>query len=206
MAIYSSIQSLLDDLISFPALLPDSRLATLHELGEYIRRKQENGEPAKLNFICTHNSRRSHLSQIWAEVWAYHFNLIDFTAYSGGTEATAFHPNAISALQKQGFVITGDQSENPRYQVRFGEDSPLIECWSKEYSDPENPATGFGAVMVCDSAEEACPFVAGAEKRFGITYTDPKLSDGTPEQEQTYQQRSLQIGGELYLAFQHATR
>lgn len=205
MTYYPQIQALVNDIIQSPPKLSQERMALLEELGDYIRGRHEAGDHVRLNFICTHNSRRSHLGQIWAQVWASHFGLEDFESYSGGTEVTAFHPNAISALRNQGFEIQGDQSPNPHYEVKFGAETPIVECWSKVYSDRSNPATDFAAVMVCDSAEEACPFVAGAQKRLGITYIDPKVSDGTPEQDATYRERSLQIGAELYLAFQHAT-
>lgn len=205
MNFFPAIRSLVDGIVEHPPAVSEERMSLLEDLGDYVRERKESGEGVKLNFICTHNSRRSHLGQIWAQVWASYFGLEDFESYSGGTEATAFHPNAISALRNQGFEIQGDDSSNPHYEVRFGEDTPSIECWSKVYSDRANPPTGFGAVMVCDSAVEACPFVPGAQRRLGITYIDPKVSDGRPEQDATYRERSLQIGAELFLAFQHAT-
>ncbi|MBW2160612.1 MAG: hypothetical protein JRH14_11750 [Deltaproteobacteria bacterium] len=41
-----------------------------------------------------------------------------------------------------------------------------VECFSKTYDDPGNPAEGFVAVMTCSEADEACPVVSGAALRF----------------------------------------
>ena len=55
--------------------------------------------------------------------------------YSGGTEATAFNPNAIRALKNLGFRIEGDTSNtNPNYSVKFGEGLQTI-CFSKTFDD-----------------------------------------------------------------------
>jgi arsenate reductase len=50
----------------------DERKALLQPLVDYIQNKVNLQEQIRLNFICTHNSRRSHLSQIWAQTMAFH--------------------------------------------------------------------------------------------------------------------------------------
>ena len=55
--------------------------------------------------------------------------------------------------------------------------------------------------MTCDSANEACPMVLGAEGRFPITYEDPKAFDNTPLQDEKYLKRSIQIATELHWVF-----
>ena len=59
--------------------------------------------------------------------------------------------------------------------------------------------------MTCDHASENCPIVPGAEKRISITYLDPKISDGTPEQKAVYEERSLQIATEMKYVFSQVT-
>ena len=55
------------------------------------------------------------------------------TTHSGGTEATAFNPNAIQALNTLGFIITSkDSSDNPLYHVDFGGLKSSV-CFSKVY-------------------------------------------------------------------------
>ncbi len=155
-------------------------------------------------FICTHNSRRSHMGQIWAQVLAEHFGIEGVNTYSGGTEATAFHPNAVTGLGKSGLVISSDEAEtNPRYNVSWNEEGPQLSgVFSKKFSHEVNPQQGFLAIMVCSSADEACPFVPGAESRVAIPYDDPKAFDGTSQEAAKYEERSIQIARELAWMYQ----
>lgn len=175
---------------------------SLESLAAYLKDKIAAKRPARLNFICTHNSRRSHFGQVMAQVLAARMGLTIET-YSGGTEGTAFHPNAVSALRNLGIEIKKlDETQNPHYRITTGVLS--TETFSKVFSEAPNPQKEFAAIMVCSSADEACPFVAGAEKRISLPFEDPKLSDGTPEQAATYRDRALQIGTELAWAFQRS--
>ena len=154
---------------------------------------------APLVFICTHNSRRSHLCQIWAHTFAWLYGLDHVTCFSGGTEATAFHPNAVRALESCGFHISSDStSRNPHRRVTFSSLAESMEAWSKTYDDPANPTAGFAAVMTCSDADEACPVVPGAVARFPIRYDDPKVADDTPHEAEVYLQRCRQIAAEMF--------
>ena len=156
-----------------------------------------------LNFICTHNSRRSHLAHIWATVMANHLKLPELACYSGGTQATAMHPNTIAALTRAGFQVNIESNSaeyNPVYLVHYSAELKPERCYSKVYNQPPNPKDNYLAVMTCSEADDACPIVVGASKRHAITYDDPKISDGTPMESATYDQRSEQIAIEmLYL-------
>lgn len=185
----------------FPNLVPQlsqERRECLAQIAEYVIQKGRDRHPAKLMFICTHNSRRSQMSQLWAQTFAYHFGLTFVRTYSGGIEATAFNPRAVAAMQRAGFNIEKSQGENPIYVVRYAEQATAMTAWSKMYDDSENPQSHFAAIMTCEEANEACPIVGGAEKRFTLTYVDPKVSDGSPQESQTYDQRCWQIAIEMY--------
>ena len=52
----------------------EERKIILQPLINYINLKLNNSEDIRLNFICTHNSRRSHLAQVWAQTMAEYFN------------------------------------------------------------------------------------------------------------------------------------
>jgi len=182
--------------------IPAQRKADLAALGEYVRQKRGAGLPAKLTFICTHNSRRSHLSQIWAQVAAAWFNINGVETYSGGTEATAFNPRAVNALRACGLEIDSENpnATNPLYRVRYSAEAPPLECFSKVFDQPPNPSTGYCAVMTCSQADDACPIVSGCDLRVAIRYEDPKAADDTPEEAARYARRSAQICREvLYL-------
>ena len=179
------------------------RKNVLQHLVSYIQEKKETKEPIRLNFICTHNSRRSHLSQIWAQTMSIYFGIRNISCYSGGTEATAMFPKIVETLSGQGFqALKLSESANPVYAVKFDENEPPIICFSKEYDHDINPKTLFGAVMTCNHADEGCPMVAGAEARFSITYDDPKRFDNTDLQAEKYIERSLEIGQEMWWVFQ----
>lgn len=178
------------------------RQAVLKPLADYIQNKVDSNQEIRLNFICTHNSRRSHLSQIWAQTMAFHFNIKNFFCYSGGTEATAMFPKVAETLTNQGFEIQKiSDTENTVYAVKFDENQHPIICFSKTYFDEFNPKTNFSAIMTCNNADEGCPMVFGADSRFPIKYDDPKAFDGTELMNEKYAERSLQIASEMYYVF-----
>ena len=178
------------------------RKKTLQPLVEYIQEKVNTQQPVRLNFICTHNSRRSHLSQVWAQALAAFYKIPDVVCYSGGTEATALFPKVAETLEQQGFEITKlSEEKNPVYSIKFAENEHPVIGFSKTFDHSFNPISHFAAIMTCSQADEGCPFIAGAEKRFPITYEDPKAFDGTEEQNQKYLERSTQIATELKYVF-----
>jgi arsenate reductase len=182
--------------------IPAKRKAILQPLITFIQSKRDKNETIRLNFICTHNSRRSHLSQIWATTMAYHFQVKNIFCYSGGTEATALFPKVAEKLAKQGFeVLRLSESANPIYAIKYAEDEPPITCFSKTYNDNFNPKSHFGAVVTCNSADENCPVVFGAEQRFSIKYDDPKAFDSTDLMDAKYAERSLEIAEEMFYVF-----
>ncbi|SHF16473.1 arsenate reductase [Fodinibius roseus] len=178
--------------------ISQARKGKLAQLAGYIRAKKGSGDPARLTFICTHNSRRSHLCQIWSAVMAEYLGLDHIQTYSGGTEATAFNPRAVAAVERAGFKVEDPGGENPRYNVFFDENKEPLVCFSKRFDDSHNPRRNFAAVMTCTDADENCPVVPGAEKRFSIPYVDPKESDGTPGEMETYDKRCRQIAMEMF--------
>ncbi|WP_066218358.1 arsenate-mycothiol transferase ArsC [Formosa haliotis] len=182
--------------------LTEERKQTLQPLIDYIQDKHSNQATIRLNFICTHNSRRSHLSQIWAQAAAHYYNINNVFCYSGGTEATAMFPMVAETLANTGFDIEKlSQEENPVYAVKFDTNENPVIGFSKRFDNPFNPESGFAAIMTCSNADQGCPFIAGAEKRLPIMFEDPKAFDNTPLQAEKYNERSLQIAQELSYVF-----
>lgn len=197
---YSEIQQFIDARKGEFNSIPDERKTLLRGIANYIQKKLDEKKPVQLVYICIHNSRRSHFGQVAAAVAANHFNL-ELAAYSGGTIATAFNPNAINALRNIGFKIdASDQSSNPLYQVHFEDANPVV-CFSKIYDDVINPTDGFAAIMTCGEAEENCPFIPNAEFKTSTTYEDPKASDGSGKELEVYTERFAQILRETLYAF-----
>ncbi len=197
--LHPKLATYLDELVGQLDSVPAERRKQLDKLALFIKTKRDSGEAAKLVFICTHNSRRSHMSQLWASVAAAHYRVTGIETYSGGTEVTAFNPRAVAALERAGFEIDArDESDNPRYAVSFAPDGPTLEAFSKQYTDAPNPREGFAAIMTCSEADKNCPMVEGAALRVPIPYVDPKESDGSAEETAIYDERTRQIAIEMF--------
>ncbi|WP_291868893.1 protein-tyrosine-phosphatase [Maribacter sp.] len=182
--------------------ISEERKTTLEPLQAYIQNKKNQNKDIRLHFICTHNSRRSHLSQVWAQTLAAYFNIANIFCYSGGTEVTALFPMAAKALTISGFHIkTISNENNPVYSIKNSENNHPILGFSKTYDDTFNPTSEFAAILTCSNADKGCPFITGAEQRIPITFEDPKAFDNTPQQEEKYVERSIQIATELLFVF-----
>ena len=182
--------------------ISEQRKEILQPLSEFIQLRLDQRLHISLHFICTHNSRRSHLCQVWAQLMAYHFKVNAVNCYSGGTEHTALFPMVVETLKAAGFQIDSlSKGENPVYAIKYAKNQHPIIGFSKLIDNDFNPESGFAAIMTCDSANEACPFVIGAEKRIPITYQDPKAFDNTPQQAEKYRERSIQIATEMFYVF-----
>jgi len=198
MKFYPSLTATIEVLSGDP--VSTERRNVLRPLILYIQAKCEKGEAVKLNFICTHNSRRSQMAQIWAHT-ASRFHGIEVECYSGGIEVTAFNPRAIEALRRTGFRVISDGDKNPLHSISYSQAEDPIAAYSKLYDDPVNPNSGFGAIMTCSDADENCPFIPGAEIRIPVRYEDPKHYDNTPEEDAAYDNRLSQIAGEMCYVF-----
>lgn len=197
-----ALQQTVEQLIKEFNEIPPERRDILQELTQFVQKKVDNKLPVYLNFICTHNSRRSHLSQIWAQTAAYYYSIPEVFCFSGGTEATAFNPRAVKAMQQAGFIIDVSQDGTNRvYDVKYTSAVPGIKAFSKKYDDPFNHNKDFAAVMTCSHADENCPIVLGAVARIPLRYEDPKNFDDTPQEAAKYTERVHQIGREILYAF-----
>jgi arsenate reductase (thioredoxin) len=187
-------------------VIPGERRELLEQLGQYILEKGAAGKTCNLVFICTHNSRRSHMSQIFAHAASLAFGRDFVRVFSGGTQATEFNPIAIRTLQEAGLHIEAESTgKNPHYRVMTGESDPGIVCFSKTYDEVSENLEEFAAVMTCSDADEACPYIPGAEKRFPIRFEDPGQFDNSPEQEQAYRDTCRIIARQMFYAFSRSS-
>lgn len=198
----SALRLYMDNVIKEGNYISESRKQQIRTIAMFIKKKLAAHEPANLMFICTHNSRRSHLSQIWASAFAALYDVRGVYTFSAGTEVTTFNERAVKALQRAGLMIhkTNDDA-NPVYAVQYANDREPITMFSKRIQDISNPRTGFCAVMNCSEADSACPHVPGAELRVSLPYEDPKHFDGTTEEAKQYDERCRQIAREMAYLF-----
>jgi arsenate reductase (thioredoxin) len=198
---FQSIKERCDALVNNFKEISTERKQLLEKIAGYIKTKQANKEAINLVYVCTHNSRRSHLGQVWAAVAAAYYNIENVQTFSGGTEATAFNPNAIKAITSAGFTVKKTtETNNPVYEVYFSE-KEFTTCFSKVYNHEINPVQNFAAIMTCSDAEDNCPFIPGCDLRIGTTYNDPKAFDHTVLQNEKYTERSNQIAMECLYVF-----
>ena len=180
-------------------LVPSSRKPVLEAIANDITERLNAKKPAYLTFICTHNSRRSHMSQIWAQTAAYYYGLADVQAFSGGTEVTACNCRTITAMRRAGYKVEdATTGENPLYLVHYAVDRPPIRAYSKLYNADTNPKEEFIALMTCSSADRSCPTVKGSIARHAIHYVDPRLCDDTPTETKAYNERCREIAREMF--------
>lgn len=192
--LFATIDSILE---SLP--IEQRRKDLVQPLVHFIQDKVDKGLAIDLNFICTHNSRRSHLCQVWMQVAASYYGLSDFSCYSGGTEQTKMYPMVATVLKMQGLnVFSIAQTQNPIYAIKSSDNAVPIICFSKKYQDEFNPSSDFAAVLTCSQADQGCPFIAGTQQRFPITFEDPKVYDLTSNQQIGYFNRSLEIAREMF--------
>ena len=193
----AKLNSTIEQVLKIP--IPDNRKLILDKFKDYIQNKLEIGETPRLNFICTHNSRRSQFSQIWAQTAATFF-AIDVECFSGGVELTAFNERAVASILRCGFKVEKEGEINPKYSVYYDTKSKPIVAFSKLFDDTPSP---FAAVMTCAHADENCPFIPEAECRIPVRYDDPKAFDDTALEAEKYDERSIQIASEMFYVFRN---
>lgn len=186
--------------------ISDNRKVLLTKITDSIVAMLNDKKTVNINFICTHNSRRSQLGQVWGFFAVDYFKLSNINTFSGGTEVTAFHRNTVKTLKQVGFTfnVTDFSHQNPVYAIDFGTDKKLA-GFSKQYHNSVNK-TPFIAVTTCDSADANCPFIPEAIGRFHMPFVDPKISDGTERQDETYLVTNKQIAGELFFVFSEVAK
>jgi arsenate reductase (thioredoxin) len=198
MNLYPILQTYVEQAKDLP--ISEERKAILQVLIDYIQNKVMLKQKINLNFICTHNSRRSQFSQIWGKVAAAYYG-ITIESFSGGVEVTAFNERAVESIKRFGFKVSQQGEVNPKYFVFYSDDDNPIVAFSKVYNDTANAQSGFAAIMTCSHADENCPFIPGAEARIPVRYEDPKAFDNTDQEALMYDTRSLQIASELLYVF-----
>lgn len=179
--------------------IDSERKKELQEIAKAIAIHRASHEDTHIAFICTHNSRRSQLAQLWMTVACFIYKIEHLVSHSAGTETTAFNIRMVRALRRFGFdLMSSDSSDNPHYELRI---DPIYDVnqrfHSKKWDDSSINTEGLIAIMVCDHAHETCPIIPGVAHRMALLYTDPKHADDTPQESEAYDQKILEIGREI---------
>ena len=173
----------LDDII-----LRDYQKRRVKKISEELR--GEINSCNKIVFICTHNSRRSQLCEVWGSILSKRFNL-DLSFFSAGTEKTEVCGEAIKSLERAGIEIgIGGKIKLMHNQ---------IELHSKTLDEIKEDE--FIAIMTCSDAEKNCPVEPRSKKNIKLFYDDPKKYDGTIEASVEYDKTCRLIASELNAIF-----
>lgn len=195
----SKLQTYSDQVVADFNQISKSRIKDLDKIADYIFTTWSANKKMQGLFVCTHNSRRSQFAQIWFQTAMNYYGIPNVEGFSGGTEVTAFNRRAVDALERAGFEYKmSDDAENPTYAFLMGKRYPAIQMFSKKYNSARNPSSDFFAVMVCSDADQSCPVVLGADKRFSLPYTDPRYSDNTVSEVSKYDEICQQIACEMF--------
>jgi len=179
--------------------IPNDRTAVLKDAVLFLADRRHKQQPVTLTFICTHNSRRSHIAQLWCQAAAVYYGLTNITTYSGGTEVVACNPRTVRAMRRAGFsIVTLIPGTNAVYLAQYSENGTPVKLFSKLYNAEDNPKQDYVALFCCSQADASCPTVTGSIRRVSIPYTDPKLSDGSPQEKENYDKCSRQIAREMF--------
>ena len=109
------------------------------------------------------------------------------------------YTRTVDALRRVGFSITDSTGgTNPIYLTKYADNKPQIRGYSKVYNAEENPKSNYAALMTCSQADKNCPVVEGSTIRIPIHYEDPKVADNTPEETARYDERTEEIGREMF--------
>lgn len=197
--ISNTIVSKINQLEGQVNLITAKRKEELKHLAELIVSEYDDYGEVDIIVICTENSLRSQLVQLWVKSISENYNLDFLNAFSGGTKVTSFNSNMVNALSDYGFSIEKlNDIENPGYLISQSEDDKSTDVmFSKLYDDEFNPEYDFIALIVCDVAAENCPVVEDSSHRLVLPYENVKQFDNTEEQLDKYKEKIEEIGREM---------
>lgn len=182
--------------------IDENRKQLLTHIANFVVSELKQNNPVNLNYICTHNSRRSQLSNVWSCYAANYFKLNTVESFSGGTSVTCFYRNTVKTLQQTGFVfkLSEFSHHNPVYSIEYENCNKPIVAFSKLYNNEFNEIP-FIAITTCSNADENCPFISEAIQRFHLPFNDPKNFDNTLYTSEKYLEVNKQIAGEIHFIF-----
>ncbi|MEJ2599355.1 MAG: MarR family transcriptional regulator [Anaerolineales bacterium] len=125
--------------------------------------------PARVLFLCTHNSARSQMAE--GLLRAHSGGQVE--AFSAGTEPSAVHPMAVRAMAEMGIDISNQRSKS-------------LEVFAGGRFDH--------VITVCDRARELCPVYPGEPVMIHWSISDPVEVTGSVQERM---QAFRRVAGEL---------
>ncbi len=202
-----SLKKYINNIISTLENNSNDRKSLLLSISKYIRKKSINKNKVNLLFVCTHNSRRSQLAQVWSYVSSRYYKLNNIMTFSGGTEVSKFNLNAIDSLKRAGLEVKkNNEREKIFYLIKSSKDDSGLRCFSKKYNSDYNPNKNFISIITCSEADKECPVVKGADKKIFIPYKDPRFSEGSVLKKRIYDQCCFNIAQEMFFIMKNVKK
>ena len=174
------------------------RLKNLEKIINEINRYTIDKNYPKIIFICTHNSRRSQLAEIWAHTFNFVFEK-NIKVFSAGTVKDKFSSRLVSVLKEIGFKV---KKKSNKFIFNFSENHNSIPMNSK-LIDEIYLKDNFITIMTCSNADKNCPVIPNALSRILLSYEDPKKFDFTNQETKKYKETSHKIALEFYYIFKN---
>ncbi len=124
--------------------------------------------PARVLFLCTHNSARSQM----AEAIIRHLGGGRVEAFSAGTEATEINPVARETMLARQIAMDGQRSKH------------LAEYRGQTFDY---------VVTVCDRAKETCPLFPGDPEQIHWSFPDPAAVVGAQEKRAAFERTATEL-------------
>ncbi len=126
-------------------------------------------------FLCTHNSRRSQICEVWGKVFAEIYRK-KININSAGAFKTVVHSQVYESIVKCGLVVD-NKKEIFFDKKKFKLNSKTIDSLTMK---------NFIAVMTCSNAEKSCPNDPRSIRNIKMFFNDPRIYDETDKMSREY--------------------
>ena len=143
-------------------------------------------------FLCTHNSRRSQICEVWGKVFAEIYRK-KININSAGAFKTVVHSQVYESIVKCGLVVD-NKKEIFFDKKKFKLNSKTIDSLTMK---------NFIAVMTCSNAEKSCPNDPRSIRNIKMFFNDPRIYDETDKMSREYLNTTIYIAEELNYIFKN---
>ena len=143
-------------------------------------------------FLCTHNSRRSQICEVWGKVFAEIYRK-KININSAGAFKTVVHSQVYESIVKCGLIV------NNKKEIFFDKKKFKLNSKTTDSITMKN----FIAVMTCSDAEKSCPHDPKSIRNIKMFFNDPRIYDETDKMSREYLKTTTYIAEELNYIFKN---
>ena len=143
-------------------------------------------------FLCTHNSRRSQICEVWGKVFAEIYRK-KININSAGAFKTVVHSQVYESIVKCGLIV------NNKKEIFFDKKKFKLNSKTTDSITMKN----FIAVMTCSDTEKSCPHDSRSVRNIKMFFNDPRIYDETDKMSREYLKTTTYIAEELNYIFKN---